>query len=540
MINFISISNFAIIENTEIEFQDGLNIITGETGSGKSIVIEAVSLALGSRADSSFVRYGADKAIIQLSGDLDGEEIVITREISSSGKNLCRLNGRIVTLAELNNTCRKLADIHGQYDNQSLLDVEHHILLVDNFMSDKITPLKEKFHNSYSLYGQVKRELNSLLSMESENQRKMDFYRFEKSEIDKAQLVPGEDETLTERINLLQNSEKIYENVENAYSALSGSENNAISSLGVTLRSLQNISSFGKNINEVTEEVADIYYRMDDLVSSLRNILDETTFTPEELDAAIARLDLIDGLKKKYGSSIEEILAYNERITAELDKIENYDDIRNALEKDLKEKYSLMREDALLLTEARKESAGLLEKSIEKELHDLNFNAAELSIRFTEPEEITADGNDLVEILISTNKGEPLKPLVKIASGGEISRIMLAIKNITGTYDNIPTMIFDEIDAGISGITASIVGRKLHEISDSHQIICITHLPQIAAIGDANYRIYKENQGEKTFTRVERLSKEDTVLEIARLLGGDTITDTTIRSAEELITSSKK
>lgn len=539
MIQYISIKNFAIIENTEIEFEDGLNIITGETGSGKSIVIEAISLALGSRADSSFVRHGASKAIIQLAGILNNEEIVITREISSNGKNLCRLNGQIVTLNELNQTCRKLADIHGQYDNQSLLNVEHHIELVDRFKAEEIEPLKKEFKATYSEYITVKNELNRLLHMESDNQRKLDFYRFEKAEIDNAELIPGEDDALKEKITLLQNSEKIFDGVETAYSQLNRSDSGIISSLGITLQALQKITSYAKNIDSVAEEIADISYRVEDINSSLREILDSTTFTPDELDQAISRLDLIDNLKKKYGNSIDEILLYREKITNELNQIENYDEVKSNLEKKVNELYHRLKQDAESLTKARKSSAKILEKSIEKELHDLNFVSASLSIDFKEPEEITSDGNDLVEILISTNKGEPLKPLVKIASGGEISRIMLAIKNITGTYDNIPTMIFDEIDAGISGITASIVGRKLHEIGKNHQIICITHLPQIAAMGDTNYRIYKESTEDKTFTIVERLSSEETVEEIARLLGGENITPTTRQSAKELIIASK-
>ena len=539
MIQYISIKNFAIIENTEIEFGDGLNIITGETGSGKSIVIEAVSLALGSRADSSFVRHGTDKAVIQLAGDIDGEDVVITREISSAGKNLCRLNGQLVTLTELNETCRKLADIHGQYDNQSLLNVDHHIELVDSFQADKITPLKADFKEAFTLYSKVKHELTALLNAEKENTRKLDFYRFEKAEIDKADLTPGEDLELEERISILQNSEKIFEGVETAYSGLNRQDTGVISSLGVCMQSLQKIASFGKSINDVCEEISDIYYRMEDISSSLREIVDSTTFTPEELDKAISRMDLIEGLKKKYGSTIEEILDYRDRITTELNQIENFDEVKADLEKQVKTSYEEMMKKADILTAARKDSASLLESSIEKELHDLNFNAATLSIDFKIPETITTEGNDLVEILISTNKGEPLKPLVKIASGGEISRIMLAIKNITGTYDNIPTMIFDEIDAGISGVTASIVGRKLHEISRDHQIICITHLPQIAAIGDSNYRIHKENHDDKTFTIVEKLSSDETVMEIARLLGGKNITDITLESARELINSSK-
>ena len=273
---------------------------------------------------------------------------------------------------------------------------------------------------------------------------------------------------------------------------------------------------------------------------SLIHICEQITFTPEELDSAISRLNLIDNLKKKYGSSIEEILAYRDRISEELNQIENYDERKAELEKEVEQSYALLSECADRLSQARKDSANELARSIQAELADLNFNSAKLVIDFKVSETIGPDGKDIVEILLSTNKGEPLKPLVKIASGGEISRIMLAIKNITGTYDNIPTMIFDEIDAGISGITASIVGRKLHQIAKNHQIICITHLPQIAASGDTHYRIFKEEGENSTFTTVQRLSTEEAVDEIARLLGGDNITEITRKSALELLESTKK
>ncbi|SCJ78193.1 Recombination protein N [uncultured Eubacterium sp.] len=540
MINHISINNFAIIENTEIDFEEGLNIITGETGSGKSIVIEAISLALGSRADSAFVRHGAGKAVVQLAGELNGEEIVITREVSAAGKNLCKLNGQLVTLGELSETCRKLADIHGQYDNQSLLNAENHIRLVDSYHADKISPLRSAFDTAYQKYHEVKSKLNKLLNMEADNLKKMDFYRFEKSEIDKADLKPGEDEELAERISLLQNSEKIFAGIETAYGLLNEGEASAMSALGGSLRALQGICEYSKEVSALTEEFADMYYRMEDISSALRDIREKITFTPEELDQAISRLDLIENLKKKYGSNVEEILAYRDRISEELNQIENFDEVKASLEKETARCYESLKKQADLLTKARRLSASMLEKSIEKELHDLNFGEARLSIDFKSPGEISPDGNDIVEILITTNKGEPLKPLVKIASGGEISRIMLAIKNITGTYDNIPTMIFDEIDAGISGITASIVGRKLREISQNHQIICITHLPQIAANGDANYRIQKESDENSTYTHVDRLPEAEVVDEIARLLGGENITETTRASARELIASALK
>ena len=526
MINHIRIENFAIIENTEIDFEEGLNIITGETGSGKSIVIEAISLALGSRADSTFVRHGASKAVVQLAGELDGEDIVITREVSAAGKNLCKRNGQLVTLGELSETCRRLADIHGQYDNQSLLNPDNHIKLVDSFHGDTILPLKESFSAAYTDYQAVKSKLNKLLSMEQDNLKKLDFYRFEQTEI--------------ERVSILQNSEKIFAAIETSYGLLNSGEYSALSSLGTGLHALQDITSYSKDIQALSEEFADIYYRLEDLSSDLRKIREEVTFTPDELDDAISRLSLIDGLKKKYGSTIEEILAYYDKISEELNQIENFDDVKAQLETETAKAYEALSAKAALLSEARKSSARELETAIEQELHDLNFNSAKLSIDFRIPETIGPDGNDTVEILISTNKGEPLKPLVKVASGGEISRMMLAIKNITGTYDRIPTMIFDEIDTGISGITASIVGRKLHQIAKDHQIICITHLPQIAASGDTHYRIFKEETENSTFTTVQRLSEDETVDEIARLLGGENITETTRKSAIELMELTKK
>ena len=539
MINHISIRNFAIIENTEIDFEDGLNIITGETGSGKSIVIEAISLALGSRADSAFVRFGADKAVVQLAGELNGEEIVITREVSSAGKNLCRLNGQIVTLSELLVTCRKLADIHGQYDNQSLLNSDNHINLVDRFHSDEIDPIKEVFLQRYEEYTSVKSRLTALLATEAENLRKKDFYRFEIDEIAAADLKPGEDEELEEKISLLQNSEKIYSAVEGTYELLNNSDNGLISALGTAMSSLQSISGYSKELNSISEDFSDLFYRLDDIAGNLRDIKDKVTFSSYELDDAISRLNTIDGLKRKYGPSIDDILAYMNRISEELFNIDNFDSLKIKLSAETEDAREKLKEQAEILTKARKRSAAELEKSIEKELKDLNFDSAQLSIDFKELPTMGPNGNDLIEIMISTNRGEPLKPLAKIASGGEISRIMLAIKNITGTYDSIPTMIFDEIDAGISGITASIVGRKLKEIAEHHQIICITHLPQIAACGQSHYRIYKEVNNEKTYTRVDKLKDSEAVDEIARLLGGENITDTTRKSAIELLNKAK-
>ena len=298
MINHISIKNFAIIENSEIDFHEGLNIITGETGSGKSIVIEAISLALGSRADSSYVRTGTDKAIIQLVAELNGEDIVITREISSSGKNLCRLNGEIVTLAQINQVASKLADIHGQYDNQSLLNPEYHIQLLDSYKGEKINPLKEKVSSLYHDFTRCKASLSKLLSSEKENARKLDFLKFESDEIEKACLSVGEDAVLEEKVLVLQNSEKIYDNLSKSFAALSEESPSILDGLNFALKSIEEISSFSKDITDLSSEFNDAYYKIEDISRTIRTLRDSTVFSPSELDEALARLDLIDNLKK--------------------------------------------------------------------------------------------------------------------------------------------------------------------------------------------------------------------------------------------------
>ena len=538
MINHISIKNFAIIENAEVDFESGLNIVTGETGSGKSILIEAVSLALGSRADSSCIRTGCDKAVVQLLGELDGDEILISREVSASGKNLCRLNGELVTLAQLNQVCKKLADIHGQYDNQSLLDPDSHITLLDAYRREESFPVKEQVSQLFHLFSAKKRELAALLSLEKENARKKDFYRFEIAEIDKAEPLPGEDDTLADKISILQNSEKIYENIERTYTMLFEENPSVMDGLGAGLHALESIASYSKEIDALSQDFSDLYYRLQDIGHSLGSMREQTVFSPAELDAAIARMDTLDNLKKKYGDTIEEVLAYRDKIAAELDVIENFDDKKKQLETEALDAKRRLETACRALTQIRQQTAAELAQKMEAELIGLNFTDAKVQIAVRPLPAPGENGADSVEILISTNKGEPLKPLAKTASGGEMSRIMLAIKNIISSYDRIPTLIFDEIDNGISGITASIVGQKLKEIAQSHQIICITHLPQIAACGKHNYRIFKQSDSEKTFTTVEALTEEEKVREIARLLGGSTITETTLQSARELIASS--
>lgn len=535
MIQHLLIQNFAIISNTEIDFKDGLSIITGETGSGKSIVIQAISLALGARADSSFVRSGENKAIIQLQAEYQDKDYIITREISRNGKNVCKINGSLVTLSEVSSLAKKIADIHGQYDNQQILDPEQHIKLLDSYGLDEIDPVKSDFQLIYEKYKNARLKLNELTSKERESRKKADFYRFEAEEIEKADLKPREDLELSERISLLQNSEKIFRSLEQAYQALEGEEQSVMAALSYAKESLSSISSYSGELKDIFKDTENSYYILQDVISKISILRENQDFEPQELDIAISRLVLIDNLKKKYGDTIDDILIYHNKIKNNLSTFENFEEIKVKLTNEVNENLVLLKEKAVLLSDVRRKKAEALNLEIEQELHDLNFSDAKFEIKISPASAITATGRDNVEIFISTNKGEPLKPLIKVASGGEISRIMLAIKNITGNTDNIHTLIFDEIDAGISGKTASIIGKKLKKISQKHQIICITHLPQIAAAGDNNYRIYKKSDDNSTHTFVEELEEDAAVREIARLIGGETITATTLAGAKELM-----
>ena len=537
MIDHLSIKDFATISDLEISFGDGLNVITGETGAGKSIVIEAAYLALGGRADSSFVRHGKDKAVVQLlTSDADTETAII-REISQAGRNVCKINGELTTRAAVETAARAIADIHGQYDNQVLLDPERHMEIVERFLWAETEPVKSEFAEAYSNYKETRLKLEELLAKEREGRKSRDYYEHVIKEIDTAKLTPGEDTELTDRIAVLKNSEKIFEAAGTADELLTGGEANILSMLGEAVRSISSIRAYSSDIDRTASGLENIYYDLKELASDTHSILESAGMDPGDVDRAIGRLDRIDNLKKKYGSSIEEILAFRDETADKIRLLENFDSDRVVLENELHEKRIVLTDRVTKLTAVRTKSAGLLAAAIKKELLDLNFKQAELEININKAPAITSNGGDVCEILISVNPGEPLRLLEKTASGGEISRIMLAIKNVTASYDNIPTMIFDEIDSGISGITASVVARKLKEISKEHQIICITHLPQIAAAADHNYRIYKDTDDQATYTHIEALSEKEKTAEIARLIGGDNITDITLASASELIDS---
>ncbi len=538
MINHIHIKNFVLIEDIETDIHDGLNVFTGETGAGKSVVIEAVSLALGSRADSSCIRTGTDKAIVELIGELDGEEIILHRELNRQGKNVCKLNGEAVTLARLNELSHRMADIHGQYDSQTLLDPASHIQLLDSFRPDLTESAKAAVSVDFKAYSESKARLVSLMNLKKKTARDLDFYKFESSEIARAKLITGEDQDLEQKISLMKNSERIFEALSVASSSLS-SDGAGLDLLSRARSSLETVSGVSERLSELSDKLDGIYYDLEDLSSSIVELTESLSFSEEELDEAISRLSVIDNLKRKYSMDIDGILSYKDELDHKIRSVENFDQEEAALKKDLLEKRNVLMASCKALTAKRREAASELEVRILEELKELNFNDTDLKISIEPLEQPQENGIDNVEILISTNKGEPLRPLYRIASGGEISRIMLAFRDVISAYDSVPTVIFDEIDSGISGYTASVVARKLRSIARERQVICITHLPQIAAAGDHNYRIIKESGEHSASTHMEYLSDEQKINEIARLISGSTITENSLVSARELIEQSR-
>ncbi len=539
MISHVLIKDYATIDSIEVDFHNGLNIITGETGAGKSVVIGAISLALGARADTSYVRTGCEKAVIQMIAEVNNRDVLITREVYANGKSLAKVDGEIVSLGELNKLARKIADIHGQYDNQYLLHTANHIKLIDSYEANLIRQSKEKVAELYQQYMDVSRRLQELEEMTVDNERRKDYMQFQIFEISEANLVPGEDAKLEDTIVEMQHREEIYSALALAYNNARETEYNAADAIMNVVRDVKQASHLSKDAAMFEDEFSDIYYRFDDLCSRLREARDNCTISTAALDEANDRLYLIRQMKKKYGDTIEAILEHKENLEKELRQLQSLEsDIESvALEKKTVE--SLLEEESLRLTNLRRTSASTLENKIQQELFNLNFSDVLVSVDFKEKKEYSPDGRDDVEFLISTNKGERLKPLNKIASGGEMSRIMLAFKMIIADFDNIPTMIFDEIDAGISGETAVLVGKAIKQLGETRQVITITHLPQIAAYGDHNYRISKTSDDSSTYTTITQLSDHEKAGEVARLIAGLNISDLTLQNAMEMIDMTK-
>ncbi|MDR0852139.1 MAG: DNA repair protein RecN [Clostridiales Family XIII bacterium] len=565
MISHIHIKDFAIIKTVDVELHPGLNAITGETGAGKSIIIEAVSMALGSRADTAMVRSGSDKALIQIvvdetnlpPEDRTGIEL-LTREISKTGKTVCRIDGEIVTLSRFAEETKRIADIHGQYDHQSLLDPENHVKLVDLFRASYILPAKARVSECWTAYRTALRNFEKLSAEESSSKRELDFLRFEVSEINAAAPEPGEYEDLSESIRIMQNGEKVHDCLSHAFGALSEDNPSALESIGHARAMLLDISGLSDEYAGIEARISECYFELEELSVEISRMLDRLEYSEQSLNDAIARFDLLDRLVTKYGGKnggIEDVLQYRDSAQERLANIENFDAVKAQLSDALQKAAWELTQESLILSRFRRKSAEELEKSVDEQLRALNFSDAKFCVNFAkwygddsanneersvDPADFSENGIDRMEFLLSANKGQPLLPVAKAASGGELSRLMLAMKSATGDIDGIPTMIFDEIDAGISGVTASIVGEKLLEMADKRQIICITHLPQIAACAEYHFVIQKSSDDETTYTTILELDGEEKVREIARLLGGKNVTETTLTNARELINLSQR
>lgn len=544
MIDRIIIDNFATIEHLSLDPGTGFNVITGETGAGKSVLVTAVSTVLGGRADTSMVRTGTDRAFIQIAGTRAGEDVIISREIMAGGKSVSKLNGEMVTLGQIRGVCAGWVDIHGQYDNQQILDPENHIHITDRFHAEATAPELEKLRSLYDGYRAARKEYDDLLKEEASASQQQDFFRFEHEYISGLGLRSGEDEELRERLNMMKNSAKIFQAVRSSYDALSGSEygsgTSVLEVLGNVTSELSGISAYSDQIAEMSNQASDAYYALDDIASRLRDMAATLDFSESDMDAVSERLALIEDAKRKYKKDIDGIIGYKEELESKLGMIENFDHEKARLKENADRKYDALKDQAEYVSELRHVIASRLESAMERELKDLEFANSEFRIDISKLDEIGPLGFDRVEFLVSTNPGEPLMPLTKIASGGEISRIMLAFKHIIGESDSVETMIFDEIDTGISGHTALVVGNKLSEIADHRQILSITHLPQIAACADDNFLISKSVESDKSYTDIEHLDEDGKVRMIATLFSGSSDSGNALEAARELIAGCRK
>ena len=537
MISNIHIKNIGIIDDLEINLNKGMNVFTGETGAGKSLIIDAINIICGGRFSKEIIRKGENHSYVELCmyspddiNSVDGN-IIITREIYSNGRNMCKINGRLVTVAELKNFMSNYIEIHGQNANQQLFDNKTHIKYLDNFIGKGIFDLKVEYKNKYTRYNEIKRELRENYGDEKEKQRKLDLLRYQLNEIQEAKLKTGEEEKLEEKRKIILNSEKIAKNLSEANEAVG---ENTIDMLSSAIRALEKIEEIDSKYTETIENLRNSYYNLQEVSRDINNYMEDIEFDEQEIEKIETRLDTLYNLKRKYGNNIEEILKYGEEVKTEIDKIENVDKYNEQLKKEQKELENEMTKLAEKISEIRKEEAQKLSSKINKELLDLEMTNAIINIKVEyKINEFFEDGKDSVQILIKTNVGENESELSKIASGGEMSRIMLAIKKVLTEVDRIPVVIFDEIDTGISGKASRTVASKMKSISKEHQVICVSHLAPIAAIADYNYFISKKVENERTTTSVQLLNEQEVICEIARISSGE-INEVTLKYANEL------
>ena len=536
MITTLHIKNIGIIEDITIDLNKGLNILTGETGAGKTLIIDSLQIITGGRFSKEFLRKGETNAFIEMcifepksEHAIDGN-IIISREININGKNMCKINGRMVTVNELKEFMAKFIEIHGQNDNQNLLDNKLHLKYLDGFVGKDMDRLQEKYSEYYNKFCYIKQELKSNYGDDKERQRKLDLLKYQLNEISEAKLKKDEENELEEKRKIMLNSEKIVENLSNADAIISETTIDSISS---AIRGLEKIEYIDKKYEKVSSQLKNIYYELQELSRDVSGYKEEIYFDEEERNYIEERLDLIYSLKRKYGNTIEEILNYQKQIEEEINHIENLEEYNNKLKKEQSEIENEMQILSEEMHKLRNLNAQILSKDINRELEELEMKNAKINIHVDYSKDYLKTGKDIVTFYITTNLGEDEKELSKIASGGEMSRIMLAIKKVLSQVDETPILIFDEIDTGISGKAANSVAQKLKSISKSHQVMCISHLPNIAAIADYNYFISKKVNNERTSTSVKLLKEDEVVKEIARISSGE-INEVSLKYATEL------
>ena len=548
MLQLLHIENIAVIEEADITFDEGFNALTGETGAGKSIVIDAMGAVLGQRTSRDLIRTGAAKAFVSamFSGvpplaaleecglEAEDGELLLQREIYADGKNACRVSGRPVTVAQLRRIGGALLNIHGQHDGQQLLDEEQHGAYLDSF--GRVEAELEAYAACYEAMEATRKKLKSLQMDEAEKERHMDSLAFQIQELEKAQLKPGEEEVLLQRRNLLRNGEKFMSAVQGAVWSLTGGDDGggAVSELREAAGAVSGVKGLDDRFGQLHERLEGLYSEAYDVAETLRDLQDSFDFSPRELDELEGRADLLYRLKKKYGPTVEDMLAYLEKCREELDQIAFAADTTARLEKQLEKERGRAVKTARALSEARKAAAKRLEERIQEELRQLDMPKVRFAICFEEKEP-DALGIDVVRFLMSANVGEELRPINKVASGGELARIMLALKNVLAENELIGTLVFDEVDTGVSGRAAQKVAEKLAQVSRRKQVLCVTHLPQLAAMADTHFSVEKGEREGRTYTQVVRLDRERRKEELARLTGGQRVTSALLAGAEELL-----
>ena len=549
MLSLLHIENIAVIEQADISFDKGFNVLTGETGAGKSIVIDAISAILGQRAYRDMIRTGTNKASVRAvftkvpnfpwfeenGVEYDGET-VIQRDIFLDGKNVCRVNGTLVTVAILHKLGIQLINIHGQHDSASLFDEENHLRFLDAFADNGA--LLADYREKFAAVSELRRQIDRMTMDEGEKLRRMETLKYQIAEIEKADLKSGEDEVLEQRRKLLQNSEKLSQGLEEASEALLGGDDSdgAAALLAQAAYALSRIARYSDDYTGFQERLTDLKYQVQDIADEVRDSLEELSYSADELETIEARLDIIHRLRRKYGADCDEILAYLDKAQKELDEIEFADDRVEQLKKKLAKQEKQAWDAALALRKNRQEQGTVMAEKILSELSQLDMPRVQFQCRFRETE-LTSEGADAVAFYLSANAGEDLKPLSKVASGGELARIMLSMKNVLAEKDAVDTLIFDEVDTGVSGRAAQRIAEKLKSLAKHKQVLCVTHLPQLAALADTHMLIAKSEHDGRTYTTVTPLDRKGRAMELARIIGGAHITETTLKSAEEMLSA---